>query len=112
MRGQYSQGDTDKAYELLLLFEDSLEGIVRDFDPKIKLLGAENRNNVTCYLDALLFAMFIDLASFEAMLYNSYNDEPRKRLATLIRLYVNMLRSGKLVTIDLVSIKFSQISGE
>jgi hypothetical protein len=92
----------DKAFELLVLFEDSLEGIIKEYDPKVHFLGAENRKGVTCYLDALLFAMFARLNSFEAMLYNSYEDEARKRLATLLRLWVNLLRSGKLITIDLV----------
>lgn len=85
-----------------MLFEDSLEGILKEYDPTIKLLGAENRNNVTCYLDALLFAMFARLENFEAMLFDNFSDEPRKRLAALLRLWVNMLRTGKLITTDVV----------
>ena len=50
--------DVDKAISLLLLLEDSIEGIIRGYTPHTKLLGAENRQGVTCYLDALLFAMF------------------------------------------------------
>lgn len=92
----------DKAFEILLLLEDAIEGIVRDYTPRTKLLGAENRENVTCYLDALLFAMFARLDCFEAILYKSFNDEPRRKLAILLRLWVNMLRSGKLITTDIV----------
>ena len=87
---------------LLLLFEDTYEGLVKSYDPSTKLLGAENRDGVTCYLDALLFAMFARLDSFEAMLYNSFDDLPRKKLAGLLRLWVNMLRSGRLITRDIV----------
>ena len=85
-----------------MLLNDSEEGIVRSYDPNIKLLGAINREGVTCYLDALLFAMFARLGSFEAMLYKNFEDPPRKRLATLLRLWVNTLRAGKLITTDIV----------
>ena len=91
----------ERAYELLLLLEDSEEGIIRPYHSDIKLLGAVNRGGVTCYLDALLFAMFARLGSFEAMLYKNFEDEPRKRLATLLRLWVNTLRAGKLITTDI-----------
>lgn len=92
-----------KAYELLMLLEESEEGIIQKYDSNIKLLGAINREGVTCYLDALLFAMFARLDSFEAMLYKNFEDVPRKHLATLLRLWVNTLRAGKLITTDIVS---------
>ncbi|KAL4807798.1 ubiquitin carboxyl-terminal hydrolase-domain-containing protein [Aspergillus unguis] len=98
---QYTNGDLDSAYELLLLFEDSIEGIIKGYSSSTKLLGAENRNNVTCYLDALLFAMFARLDSFEGILYKNFNDEPREKLSMLLRLWVNMLRSGRLITTDM-----------
>ena len=98
----YASGNVDKAYELIVLLNDSEEGIIKAYDPKIKLLGAVNREGVTCYLDALLFAMFARLGSFEAMLYKNLEDLPRKRLATLLRLWVNTLRAGKLITTDIV----------
>lgn len=88
---------------MLLLLEDSIEGIIRTYTPNTKLLGAENRSGVTCYLDALLFAMFARLDCFEAILYKSFTDEPRRKLAILLRLWVNLLRSGKLITTDMVS---------
>ena len=75
---------------------------MRDYSPSVKLLGAENRQNVTCYLDSLLFAMFARLDCFEAILYNSFDDEPRRKLSILLRLWVNMLRSGKFITTDIV----------
>ena len=87
---------------MLVLLEDSEAGVLRDYNPKIKLLGAVNRDGVTCYLDALLFAMFARLGSFEAMLYKTFEDPARKKLATLLRLWVNTLRAGKLITTDIV----------
>lgn len=91
-----------------MLLNDSEEGIIQSYDPNIKLLGAVNREGVTCYLDALLFAMFARLGSFEAMLYKNFEDPPRKRLATLLRLWVNTLRAGKLITTDIVGLCVSR----
>ena len=84
-----------------MLAEESWEGLLRDYKPDIKLLGSENRQGVTCWLDSLLFSMFSRLSSFEAMLYNSFNDVPRQKVSMLLRLWVNMLRSGKLITTDI-----------
>ncbi|WPG97940.1 Hypothetical protein R9X50_00072300 [Acrodontium crateriforme] len=94
-------GDGDAAFKLLMLLQDTYEGIVRQYSPETRFLGAENREAVTCYLDALLFAMFARLDSFEAMLYDNFEDIPRKRLAGLLRLWVNMLRTGRLITTDI-----------
>ncbi|KAJ5524409.1 hypothetical protein N7494_011059 [Penicillium frequentans] len=96
-----TKDDVDKAISLLLLLEDSIEGIIRNYTPSTKLLGAENRQGVTCFLDALLFAMFARLDCFEAILYKSFNDEPRRKLVILLRFWVNMLRSGRLITTDI-----------
>ena len=102
LKTAYAEGDAEKAFDLLVLVEDSENFIVRDYDPEVKLLGAVNRHNVTCYLDATLFAIFARLDSFEVILYNTFDDEPRKRLSTLLRLWVNSLRMGKLITVDIV----------
>ncbi|KAG8627945.1 hypothetical protein KVT40_003818 [Elsinoe batatas] len=93
-------GSTDEAFRLCLLLEDTYEGLLKAYNPSTKLLGAVNREGVTCYLDALLFAMFARSDGFEAMLYNSLEDASRKRLAGLLRLWVNMLRTGRLITTD------------
>lgn len=47
--------------------------------------------------------MFARLDCFEAILYKSFNDEPRRKLVILLRFWVNMLRSGRLITTDVVS---------
>lgn len=100
----YAQGDTEKAFDLLMIIEDSIEGILQDYNPDVKLVGAVNRQGVTCYLDALLFAMFARLDFFEAILYRPFtdNNDPRRKLVILLRLWVNMLRSGRLITTDIV----------
>ncbi|GKZ37979.1 hypothetical protein AbraIFM66950_009871 [Aspergillus brasiliensis] len=101
LQSDHAKGDVDKAFEMLMILEDAIEGIIRGYTPTTKLLGAVNREGVTCYLDALLFAMFARLDCFEAILYKSFNDEPRRKLSILLRLWVNMLRSGRLITTDL-----------
>ncbi|PQE13937.1 ubiquitin C-terminal hydrolase family protein [Rutstroemia sp. NJR-2017a BBW] len=103
LNSSYAMGDVNKALELVIIFRDSVEGVVKPYDPKIKMLGAVNNGGVTCYLDSLLFAMFARLPSFEPLLHSVWEDEPRRRLATLIRLWVNMLRSGMLIQKDIVS---------
>ncbi len=104
LTSKYANGDQDKAFEMVVLFQESVEGIVKPYNPAVHMLGAENRESVTCYLDTLLFSMFGRLSSFEPLLYTNFDDEPRRRLSTLIRLWVNMLRTGKLIQTDVVSI--------
>jgi hypothetical protein len=94
--------DIDKAYDILVLANESIEGELKDYDPNVTMVGAINRNMVTCYLDALLFAMFARLDAFEAMLYDNFDDEPRKKLAAVLRFWVNLLRTGQLIKIELV----------
>ena len=94
--------DLDEAYNLLILANESIEGELKDYNANVAMLGAVNRDMVTCYLDALLFAMFARLDSFEAMLYDNFEDEPRKKLAAVLRLWVNLLRTGQLIKVELV----------
>ncbi|KAI8951302.1 cysteine proteinase [Xylaria longipes] len=102
LNAKYSSHNIDKAIELLELVQASLSGEIFSYNPATHMLGAENRGNVTCYLDALLFAMFAKLEAFECMLKTEIrDDERRKKLAVLLRLWVNMLRSGKLIETDM-----------
>lgn len=103
LNAPYAKGDPEKAYEILVLLEESESGIIKDYDPNIKLLGAVNREGVSCYLDSVLFAMFARLGNFEAILYHNFDNEPKRKLVTLLRLWVNTLRVGKLITTDIVS---------
>ncbi|KAI9841733.1 MAG: hypothetical protein M1838_003436 [Thelocarpon superellum] len=100
LRSKDTDGDPDKAFDLLVVYEDALEGIIYRYDPTVRLLGAENRQHVTCFLDALLFAMFARLATFEAILYKPFAEKPKQMLATVLRLWVNLLRKGRLITVD------------
>jgi hypothetical protein len=102
LNSKFAVGNVDKAVELLQLQQKAFGGIVQPYNPNVQMLGAENRGNVTCYLDALLFAMFAKLSAFECMLKNDSTDESQRKLAALIRLWVNMLRSGKLIYTDMV----------
>lgn len=104
LRSDFSHGDPDRAFDLLLAISDSSEGLITDYDPHVKLLGSANREGVTCFLDSTLFAMFSRLDSFEAMLYNTFDDTTRSRLALLLRLWVNLLRSGQFITTDITKL--------
>lgn len=104
LRSQAANGDADTAYGLLMAMSDASEGIVTPYNPYTKMLGAQNRQGVTCFLDATLFSMFSRLDSFEAMLYNTFDDVPRNKLAFLLRLWVNLLRAGKLITTDITKV--------
>lgn len=100
LHSRSSQGDPEAAFRMLMMLEDTYEGIIKPYSVDTKLVGAINRDGITCYLDTLLFAMFAKLDSFEAMLYDNFEDIKRKRLAGLLRLWVNMLRTGRLITTD------------
>jgi hypothetical protein len=93
--------DLDAAYDLLVLVNESIQGEIKDYDANVHMLGAVNRESVTCYLDSLLFAMFARMDSFEAILYDEFSDERMKKLASVLRLYVNMLRTGRLIKTEL-----------
>lgn len=101
LRSHFSNGSEEAACALLMAMSDASEGILTPFNPDVRLRGAVNRNMVTCYLDATLFSMFSRLDSFEAMLYNSFEDVQRERLAFLLRLWVNLMRSGQLIPTDI-----------
>lgn len=95
--------DPKLAAEFIDIEQRSAAGHIARYDPRIHLLGAENRGGVTCYLDALLFAMFCKIDAFECMLKDKFaEDDPKSKLANLLRVWVNLLRSGKLIRTDLV----------
>ncbi|KAI5298225.1 hypothetical protein KEM56_004232, partial [Ascosphaera pollenicola] len=101
LRSNYANNDPVKASELLSILAGSIEGTIYDFHPGTKLLGAVNREGVSCYIDSLLFAMFLRFDCFQAILYNTFPDETRNNLVILLRLWVNLLRLGKLITTDI-----------
>lgn len=100
---RFGDGDAQSTAEFIRIQQKTTAGKVAPYDASIRMLGAENRGGVTCYLDALLFSMFCKLDAFECMLKSEFPpDEPKSQLVNLLRLWVNLLRSGKLINIDLV----------
>lgn len=109
LKSPFAHGDPLKAFQLVRYFQLSSEGLFITNENKdkcglpINYVGAENWENVMCYLDALLFSMFANLESFEPILFIS-NQHPEylvDQLSALLRLYVNLLRSGNLITTDI-----------
>ena len=69
----------------------SEDTIVLDRDNRYKILGAQNLNGITCFLNATLFAMFCRSDScFDTLLYSVF-DGAVGRFATTVRLWVNMV---------------------
>jgi hypothetical protein len=101
LESKFASGDPEKTIELLRIQQQSFAGVIAPYDPNVCMVGAENREGVTCYLDALLFAMFAKLEHYESMLKNDLPDEKQRNLAALLRLWVNMLRTGKMIHTDL-----------
>ncbi|RDA95773.1 hypothetical protein CP533_5115 [Ophiocordyceps camponoti-saundersi (nom. inval.)] len=105
MATKFVDGDPGKAASFIDMEQKAQAGIIVSYDPSVRLLGAENRGGVTCYLDALLFAMFSKLDAFECMLSNDFPpDTPTYRLVNLLRIWVNMLRFGNLIHSDLTKL--------
>jgi len=102
LQSRYSSWDADRAFELLVLLQESVEGVIKPYDASIEMQGAVNRMDVSCYLDSVLFAMFAKLDSFEPMLYTHFEDESKRNLAALLRFWVNLLRTGKLIEVQIV----------
>ncbi|GJJ69086.1 hypothetical protein EMPS_01432 [Entomortierella parvispora] len=105
----------------------AVEGTLLPVQGEAFLSGAVNDQMTSCYIDALLFAMFARLSAFEGLLNVNLDaesdsdsdvsgdateqkrDEERQenllhthRLQTWLRMFVNQLRSGKLVQAHVV----------
>ncbi|KAI8384351.1 ubiquitin carboxyl-terminal hydrolase-domain-containing protein [Radiomyces spectabilis] len=88
-------------------YEDAAHGILHAPPARgTTLLGSENHKGTSCYIDALLFAMYINLTTFDPLLTTldcSIEETPRQSLQTLLRLFVNKLRRGNLIQADFVA---------
>ncbi|KAF4449095.1 hypothetical protein F53441_7584 [Fusarium austroafricanum] len=105
MATKFADHDPQKTVEFIDLEQKAAAGIIIPYDPSVDMVGAENRGNVTCYLDALLFSMFAKIDAFECMLKNDFPEEDnRNKLINLLRMWVNMLRTGKLVHTDMTKL--------
>ncbi|KAI8987101.1 ubiquitin carboxyl-terminal hydrolase-domain-containing protein [Pilobolus umbonatus] len=92
--------DTKKAVTELTDYEEASHGILIEPPPHtIKLLGAENDRGSSCYIDSLLFAMYISNTTFDPLLTYEIPSEfnAKSKLQTLMRLYVNKLRKGHFI---------------
>ncbi|KAJ4145438.1 hypothetical protein LMH87_004289 [Akanthomyces muscarius] len=99
---RFGDGDAKDAAEFINIEQKSAAGTIVPYNPNVQMLGAENRGGVTCYLDALLFSMFCKLDAFEGMLKAEFPvGDPKAKLVNLLRVWVNLLRSGKLINVDL-----------
>lgn len=104
LAGRFSGGDPERAINLAIVLRDAEDMIL--IEPSTRyLLGAENSRGTTCYLDALLFSMFSrSFPIFDALLYHAGRDRASDRLVVNLRVFVNLLRSGYLITNELVDI--------
>ncbi|KAI5970895.1 hypothetical protein CANMA_000055 [Candida margitis] len=110
LKSPLTGGDLNKTFYILRMFQLSTEGWfltnsrIDKLGNKLSYVGSENWDNVLCYMDALLFAMFANLDSFEPILFIPNQDDPLvAQLSALLRVYVSLLRSGYLITTDLTA---------
>jgi hypothetical protein len=86
-------------------FQDADDGILVTPNPLTNnMLGSENDQLTSCYIDALLFSMYATTTAFDPLLTSDTDDDDfdKRRLQTALRLFVNRLRDGHLVRTDQV----------
>jgi hypothetical protein len=86
-------------------FQDADDGILVAPNPlTTDMLGSENDQLTSCYIDALLFSMYATTTAFDPLLTNDTDDDDfdKRRLQTALRLFINRLRDGHLVRTDQV----------
>ncbi|KAG0168653.1 hypothetical protein DFQ30_004456 [Apophysomyces sp. BC1015] len=86
-------------------YEEAAHGILRSLpSAQQTLLGSENDHGTSCYIDSMIFAMFISITAFDPLLTFDIpsEDGTKQKLQTLLRLFVNKLRKGHLVKDDFV----------
>jgi hypothetical protein len=112
LQGRFCHGNPQRAVNLALALRDAEDLILIEAHAGNLMQGVENMSGATCYLDALLFAMYArTIPLFDALLYqNRAEAYEATRLAVSMRLFVNLLRSGHLITGDLVDMLRSAIS--
>ncbi|KAI8812655.1 hypothetical protein BJ742DRAFT_793226 [Cladochytrium replicatum] len=89
----------DRSEALVADYADAVEGILHPSSALVPLAGMENATN-TCYIDSLLFALFARESVFDPLLTRMPpNNDPRVlNLQTSLRLVINQLRLGRLVS--------------
>ncbi|KAF9940831.1 hypothetical protein BGZ67_006682 [Mortierella alpina] len=119
--------DIDQTLQYCQDLVQAVQGTLMPVQQETKLNGAVNDQMTSCYIDALLFAMFARLSAFEGLLNvnldaeddsdsdgsgeveESRREEERQedllhthRLQTWLRMFVNQLRSGRLIQAHVV----------
>lgn len=105
----FVDGDVVKAFHMARYYQLAEAGFfltnssVDKAGGVITYRGSENWENVMCYLDALLFAMFANIEAFEPILFvtNQHSNPKVNQLSGLLRVYASLLRLGNLITTDL-----------
>ncbi|KAK3825350.1 MAG: hypothetical protein J3Q66DRAFT_278895 [Benniella sp.] len=95
------QWNIDQTMQYCQDLVQAVQGTLAPVQQETKLSGAVNDQMTSCYIDALLFAMFARLSAFEGLL-NVNLDTDRTLLhahllQTWLRMFVNQLRSGRLI---------------
>ncbi|CDH59899.1 hypothetical protein RO3G_04417 [Lichtheimia corymbifera JMRC:FSU:9682] len=97
--------DMAKAREEVVDYRETERGMLWSLPRQLGYMaGSENDAKTSCYIDSLLFAMFIGLTAFDPLLAHKIpaDDEAKQRLLLLLRLFVNKLRKGHLIRTQLV----------
>lgn len=103
-------------YKYFRLYQLSMDGKLitckgeyKNKNKDIQLIGMDNYSKTTCYLDALLVAMFYSNPSFDYLLDKSIdpNLSPAfqnqiDRLKIILRLIINLLRSGEHIIVNIM----------
>lgn len=98
----FSAGDVGRAITLLQFWVDATRGYISR-PQHLPLRGSCNYNGISCYADSLLMAMFSRMNNFEPLLYQQqFDSHATEVLAVWLRLFVNLLRNGELLTADIV----------
>jgi hypothetical protein len=91
-----SKGDLKKAKKEADEYLEGTSGVLVSIKNHQDLLngGVENHKNTSCYIDSLLFAMFIGVTGFDPLLLCHTKEN---KVQDQIRLFINKLRKGQLV---------------
>jgi hypothetical protein len=99
-----SQGDAVKTAMLLAQQAHADAVVIRAPGSTANVVGAVNVDAVSCWLDSLLFAMYATMDSYDGLLMGDPSrSHAQRNVVRKMTLWVNMLRSGHLVTADVVS---------
>jgi uncharacterized UBP type Zn finger protein len=98
--------DSKKALVDMIDYEEASHGILVEppNNPKLKILGSENDAGTSCYIDSLIFAMYISSTAFDPLLTYDIpiEEDDKAKLQTVLRLFVNKLRKGRFINAEYV----------